>query len=472
MVSHPYIPNAEPHIKRAMLESIDAASIAELYADIPDELRLQEPLALPQPLPAESDLQQLLSRLLHKNRTTATHLSFLGGGCYDHYVPAVCDEINARGEFLTAYAGKTYTDHGKWQALFEFTSMMGELLEMDVVNIPTYDGYQAAATALRMAGRITQRPLVLAPDSIAPGMRAKFQDYCPPDVQLRWIPYDRATGCWDASALAQQLNQDVAAIFIENPSHLGVLEENVAAIIEMAHAHGALAVVYVNPITLGVLAPPASFGADIVCGDIQPLGIAMQYGGGHGGFIATHDDPRFVMEYPSRLYGIAPTSQPGEFGFGEVAFERTSFAHRENAREFTGTAANLWAITAGVYLALMGPQGMQELGETLVARAAYAMRRLNELPGVKAPHFRAAHFHEFVVNFTDTHLTVAEINRQLREQGIFGGYDLSKAFPRLGQAALYCITEQHTKADIDHLVHALGHILAPSFSSPSSEKTL
>jgi len=460
MPRHPYIPNAEPSIKQAMLEAIGAASIEELYADIPPELRLQEPLQVPPALTSEGDLRRFIGSILRKNHSTAEYLSFLGGGSYQHYVPAVCDEINARGEFLTAYAGKTYTDHGKWQALFEFTSMMGELLEMDVVNIPTYDGYQAAATALRMAGRITGRPKVLVADNISARLRSKLKDYCPPDVDIELIPHDPDTGAWDIQALSARMNDDVAAVYIENPNYWGVIEAQAPEIVALAHAHGALAAVYVNPITLGVMSPPASYGADIACGDIQPLGIHMQYGGGHGGFIATADDPRFVMEYPSRLYGIAPGSQPGEFGFGEVAFERTSFAHRDRAKEFTGTAANLWAITAGVYLALMGPQGMVELGETLLARAAYAMRHLNELPGVRAPYHKSAHFHEFVVDFSATGLTVAEINQKLRQQGIFGGHDLSAEFPQLGESALYCITEQHTQADIQHLVQALATIIA------------
>ena len=460
--THPYIPNAEPRVKRAMLDAIGAESIEELYADIPAELRLQGSLDLPPPLPSEAELERYLRELLQKNQSCDEYVSFLGAGCYQHHVPAICDEINARGEFLTAYAGKTYTDHGKFQALFEFTSMMGELLNMDVVNIPTYDGYQAAATALRMAARITGRHEVLLPHFISPRLRAKIQDYGPPDVTtIRDLPQHPHTGRVDLTALEQALAEDeVAAVFLENPGYLGMLEDQAPQVTALAHAHGALAVVYVNPITLGLLAPPADYGADIVCGDIQPLGIHMQYGGGHGGFIATHDDPRFVMEYPSRLYGIAPTEEPGEWGFGEVAFERTSFAHRERAKEFTGTAANLWAITAGVYLALMGPQGMVELGETLVARAAYAMHRLNQLPGVRAPRFAAAHFHEFVVDFHATGLTVAEINRHLRAHGIFGGHDLSASFPELGQSALYCITERHTQADIDRLVHTLDKVIS------------
>ena len=165
------------------------------------------------------------------------------------------------------------------------------------------------------------------------------------------------------------------------------------------------------------------------------------------------------MEYPSRLFGIAPTRVPGEYGFGDVAYERTSFAVREEGKEWVGTAAALWGITAGVYLALLGPQGMVELGEGTMARARYAMIRLDEIEGVKTPIFHAPHFQEFAVNFDGTGRTVAEINAMLLRHGIFGGKDLSAEFPELGQSALYCVTEVHTQADIDQLASRIREVV-------------
>jgi glycine dehydrogenase subunit 1 len=207
------------------------------------------------------------------------------------------------------------------------------------------------------------------------------------------------------------------------------------------------------------LRPPVEYGADIVCGDIQPLGMHMQFGGGQAGFIATRDEEEYVAEYPSRLFGIAPTSVPGEYGFGDVAYERTSFAVREEGKEWVGTAAALWGITAGVYLALMGPQGMAEIGEGIMARSRYAMLEMNKLEGVKAPVFQSPHFKEFVVNFDGTGRTAAEINKALLAQEIFGGKDLTKEFPELGNSALYCVTEVHAKDDIDRLVNALKEVV-------------
>jgi glycine dehydrogenase subunit 1 len=414
---------------------------------------------LPEPLLAEVALQRHVRGILTRNLTCDDHLNFLGAGCYQHYVPAVCDEVNQRSEFLTAYAGEPYEDHGRFQALFEYTSMMAELLEMDVVSVTMYDGFQAAATAIRMAARMTGRRKALLAGTLGRDKLSKIRDYCRPDVDIQLLPFDPMTGLMDVDALRSALSDQTAAVFFENPSYLGFLESQAAEIASLAHARGAECVVSVDPISLGILAPPGAYGADIVCGDIQPLGMHMQFGGGHAGFLASRDEPRYVMEYPTRLFGVAPTRVPGEFGFGDVAYERTSFAVREQGKEWVGTAAALWGITAGVYMALMGPQGFVEIGEGILRRAHYAAKRLGAIPGVRAPHLQSPYLKEFVVNFDGTGKTVAEIHRGLLAQRIFGGKDLSREFPEMGQSALYCVTEVHTQADLDRLAEALQEVL-------------
>lgn len=224
---------------------------------------------------------------------------------------------------------------------------------------------------------------------------------------------------------------------------------------DIAHSHGALSLEGADPTSLGVIAPPSHYGADIVCGDIQSLGVHMNFGGGHGGFLASRDEKEFVMEYPFRLFGITKTSCEGEWGFGDVAYERTSFAQREEGKEFVGTMAALWGIAAGVYLSLMGPNGMRELGKSIMQKSQYAMQQLSKIDGVKAPLFNSPHFKEFVVDFNGTGSTVEDINKYLLRHGIFGGKDLSKEFPSLGACALYCVTEVHTKEDIDRLASSL-----------------
>ena len=457
---YPYIPNSEPKIKAQMLKGVGATSVEEFYGDIPVELRFNGKMNLPAPFTSEYALRRHVEGILGKNKTTKQYLNFLGAGCYQHHVPAVCDEINSRGEFLTAYAGEPYDDHGRFQALFEYTSMMAELLEMDVVNVPTYDGFQAAATALRMACRITNRTQVLLAGTMGRDQLSKIRDYLKPDIEIELVEHNTQTGGMDLHNLKKLLTPETAAVYFENPSYLGYLEVNGSEIADMAHKQDALCIVNVDPISLGVLAPPIRYGADLVCGDIQSLGMHMQFGGGQAGFIASRDEEKFVMQYPSRLFGIVPTSVPGEYGFGDVAYERTSFAKREEGNEWVGTASALWGITAGVYLALMGPQGMKEIGEEILYRSRHAKQEIGKINNVNTEVFDAPHFKEFVVNFDATGKRVITINQALLERGIFGGKDLSHEFPWLGESALYCFTEVHTKEDIDRLVSSLKEVLA------------
>lgn len=457
---HPYIPNSEPKVKAQMLREVDASSVDDLYEDVPSELRFKGKLALPEPMPSEYALRRHVEEIMARNISTRSTLNFLGAGCYQHHVPAVCDEINQRGEFLTAYAGEPYDDHGRFQALFEYCSMMGELLDMDVVNVPTYDGYQAVATSLRMACRITGRNRVLLPTTIARDLLAKVQDYLKPEIKIEFVARDPKTGGMQLDDLEKKLETDTAAVFFENPSYLGFLETKGTEISALTHRHSALVVVSVDPISLGVITPPVRYGADIVCGDIQPLGMHMQFGGGQAGFIASMDDEKIVRQYPSRLFGISPTRIPGEYGFGDVYYDRTSFAKREAGNEWVGTAAALWGITAGVYLALMGPQGMKEIGEGILYRSRYARQEIKKIRGVRTDVFTAPTFKEFLVNIDGTGKKISDLNQALLQKGIFGGKDLTMEFPWAGESALYCFTEVHTKGDIDRLVTSLEEVLS------------
>lgn len=448
--THPYIPNTAPAVKAEMLAAVGAASVDEFYADVPHDLRVPGLLDLPAPLPAEQDLVRHVRGILGRNRPTDEVLSFLGGGTYQHHVPAVVDEVIRRSEFLTAYAGEPYEDHGRFHALFEYQSLMAELLAMDVVNVPTYDGFQAAATGLAMAGRLTGRSRVLVCSDILPAKLSKVVDYVRADLTLQHVP--TTGGVADVDAVVAALGDDVAAIWIETPSATGAVETRIAAMADAAHGVGAVVVVGTDPIGYGVLTPPSLQGADIVTGDIQSLGLHQWFGGAHAGFIAVHDDPRFVMELPSRLFGLESTTVPGEYGFGDVAYDRTSFAHREEGKEWVGTAAALWGIAAGVHLALMGPQGMADLGELLLARTAYAQQRLAAIPGVSLGD-DALHLREFTVSFA--HVTAAEVVRTLRAEGIEPG------IPVGARTLLVCVTDATTQADIDRLADAIASALVP-----------
>ncbi|GAB1475457.1 aminomethyl-transferring glycine dehydrogenase subunit GcvPA [Bacillota bacterium] len=458
--NHPYIPNSVPLVQEEMLKEIGLSSLEDLHAEIPEELRLNRSMNLPPAIMSEHELRKHVEKLLAENKNCKTYLNFLGAGCYQHYVPAICDEINSRGEFLTAYGGEAYNDHGRFQALFEYQSLMAELLDFDVVNVPTMDGAQAASTAIRMAGRINGRKEVLVPKAMDREKYLTMRNYGRPAVELIEVNYESHSGRLDLNDLKRKLSGRTAAVYFDNPNFFGIIEEAAQEIADLAHEAGALCVVGVDPITLGILAPPSHYGADIICGDLQPLGMHMNYGGGQSGFISTRDEEKFVMEFPSRLFGLAPTTVPGEYGFGDVAYDRTSFGHhREHGKEYVGTQAALWGITAGVYLSTMGPVGMEEVGDTIVKNSHYAMTCLSGVPGIKTDRFSGSFFKEYVIDFNKSGKTVAEINKLLLAKGIFGGYDLSVNYPELGQCALYCVTEVHCKEEIDQLAEALNSIV-------------
>ena len=280
-----------------------------------------------------------------------------------------------------------------------------------------------------------------------------------PFASVETVARDPETGTTDLADLRARVSAETAAVVIESPGYLGLIETEAAEIAAIVHGAGALLIAGVDPISLGVLAAPADYGADLVVGDLQPLGIHMYAGGGNGGFIASRDEARFVAEYPSILFSIAPAQEGDGFGFAWSTMERTSYDTRHDATDYTGTTQWLWGIGAAVYLSLLGADGMAELGRGIMQRACYAAERISRLPGVSVPYMERPFFKEFAVDFSATGSTVAAVNAALREAGIHGGKDLSREFPALGESSLYCVTELHGAAEIDRLVAALGEAI-------------
>jgi glycine dehydrogenase subunit 1 len=452
--AHPYMPNSDPGIKREMLKEIGVQSVEELFADIPEGTRLKKRLQLP-PAKSEYQVRREVEAILSRNKTCGDLVSFLGAGCWPHYVPAVCDEINSRSEFLTAYAGDVYSDLGRYQAFFEFQSMIGNLVAMDVVGFPWYSWGSVSADSARMAVMITDRHEILTPRTVSPDRLSIMRRHCEGLADVKLIENDPVSGQASLDDMRSKISSRTAAVYIENPTYLGFVESQCEEISKIAHDHGALLAVGVEPLSLGILTPPGEYGADIVCGEGQPLGIRMNFGGGLLGFLACRDIERFVSAMPHRLISITTTERKGEWGFTYVLPERTMFAARDKARSFTGTATALWAITAAVYLSLLGPNGLRELAEVIMQKSHYAMKRMSEIRGIKVPIFKSCHFEEFTANFDATEKTVSQVNKVLLSSGMIGGKDISKEFPELGNTALYCVTEMHTSADIDRLAAAL-----------------
>jgi glycine dehydrogenase subunit 1 len=443
-----------------MLAEIGVSSVEEIYEEIPAELRFTGELNLPRdPLP-EADVARIVKSILEKNRTTADYLCFVGAGCYEHYSPALLAEVMGRSEFLTAYAGIEVTDHGRFMAMFEYQAMMGDLLEMDVVGSAVYDGSTASGDALQMASRVTGRRELVLTQNIDPDRLKVMLNYVGSWFDVVYVKDDPATGTMDLDDLREKVSEKTAAVYIENPGYLGVVQTRPEEIGRIAHRNGALLIVSVNPASLGVLAPPGQYDADIACGDGQPLGLPMTCGGARLGILACRNEHRLVHSLPMLMVGVLRTEVPGERAYTwHALFDRIFYGTREQARSISGTSSFLMALGAGVYMALLGPKGMRDLGVANMAKAAYAMSRLNKLAGVKTPVFEGPHFNEFLVDFSGTAKTVAEVNRALFERGILGGKDLSAEFPQLGQVALYCVTENRTQAEIDRLVHTLDEVL-------------
>jgi glycine dehydrogenase subunit 1 len=440
-VVHPYIPNSAPEVKAAMLKAVGAKSVEEFFEDVPDNLRVKGLLNLPPAVLAEEDLKKLILGKLKAN--DHERLMFLGQGTFAHGTPAVVAEVINRSEFLTAYAGEPYEDHGRFQALFEYQSLMGELLSCDVVTVPTYDGFQATATALAITQRVTGRSKVLLVSDTLPDKYSKVHDFLRRFTNLEVVP--TKDGIADLKQVQAKIDADVSCIWIETPSAYGAVETNISELAEIAHNVGAFCVVSTDPIMAGVIEPPANLGADITCGDIQSLGIGQWFGGGHGGFIAMADDPKLVMELPSRLFGVASTSVEGEYGFGDVAYDRTSFAHREEGKEWVGTAAALWGIAAAVYLSLMGPKGMKEVAETIFQRTKYLQQRLTEIPGYQVQN-NGLNFREVLVK---SPIRTSEILKASRKQKLEAGVAIDD------NLLCICVTEQHSQEEIDLLIDFL-----------------
>ena len=454
---HPWMGNSLPDIKQRMLAEIGVDKIETLFEQIPQDHRLSGPLDLPAGIKAESALRRHLTDMMAKNESADTNLTFLGAGCWPHHVPAVVDEIVGRTEFLTPVWGSAQSDFGRNQAWFEYASQLGELLDMEVVGLPVYSWGCAIGHALRMAARLTKRREIVIAEVFDPERLSVVENYCEPTdmpnhIKVRRVKVDAKTGLIDLDDLKSKVSSKTAAVYFETPSYLGLFETNGAEIARIARQHGAETIVGVDPLTLGIVRPPADFGADIVVGPTQPLGVHMNCGGGVGGFMASRDEERYVREYNGFLVSITETQKAGQFGFGLASAHQTSYGMREEGKDWTGNSVYLWAIANAVYMSLLGPQGFREVGELIVTQSHYAALRLAEIPGVSI-RYSSGFFKEFVVDFSATGKTVGAINKKLRKHKIFGGKDLSAE--GMKQCALYCVTEVHSTADIDRLAAAV-----------------
>ena len=443
-----YIPHTEEDV-RQMLDTIGVPDLEDLFVGIPAADRLQRSLQLPPPA-AEGELLRELTRLAAGNATPASHLSFLGGGSYHHFIPAVVDQLISRSEFYTAYTPyQPEISQGTLQAIFEFQTLIFQLTGMDVANASMYDGASSCAEAVLMAVRVTRRRRVLLSAALHPEYRQTVASYCRYlDLELVEVPFDGSGGT-DLAELEGLIDDKTAAVVSGYPNVFGVIE-NLAAQAEIAHRHGARLVAAVaEPIALGLLKSPGELGADIVVGDGQSFGIPVGFGGPTVGFFASRQQD--LRALPGRLVGETVDSD-GNRGFVLTLSTREQHIRREKATSNICSNQGLCALMATIYLALMGKAGLREVAEQNLAKAAYARQAIAAIPGFSLP-FSAPSFNEFVVA---TPRSAAAVLGALQQQGILGGIDLARFYPQMTNRMLVCVTEQHSRADIETLVAALA----------------
>jgi glycine dehydrogenase subunit 1 len=441
-----------------MLKELGLKNIEELFTDIPEKIKFKGKLNIPGPF-SEVEVKRKIAKLLEKNVSSMDIPVFLGAGVWPHYVPAVVDAIIGRAEFATSYTPyQAEVSQGILQAQFEYQSMICELTGMDVANASMYDWATSLGEAALMASRLTKKTEFIIPHFIHPERKAVLKLMVEPaKIKIIEVNQDRETGQINLEDLKGKTSKNTAAIYIENPSYLGFLEEKAKEIGEIAHENKALYIVGVDPTSLGLLKAPGDYGADIVVGEGQPLGNSMNYGGPLLGIFACKEE--FVRQMPGRIIGLTTTKKQNQRAFCMALQTREQYIRREKATSSICTNEALCAVAAAVYLSLLGPKGLKRLGEIIMTKSNYTMKRLKEEVGVKTPLFKAIHFKEFTVNFDETGKTALEVHKKLLKEGVHGGKIIKEEFPELGETALYCVTEVHLKEDIDKLVEALKKVL-------------
>lgn len=443
----PYIPNT-PEEQRQMLESLGLSNLADLFVDIPENLKLKRHLDLPEPL-AEHQLLRHMSQLAEKNLHLDRCVSFLGAGAYDHIVPAVISHLISRGEFLTAYTPyQAEISQGVLQSIFEFQTLIANLTKMEAANASMYDGATALAEAALMACSVTNRRKVAAAANLDPHWLKILQVYLEnQDIELITIGYSLDTGLIDIDSVEPNLGPDLACVLVSQPSFFGSLDD-IHRIGGWIKSHKGLLVMAVDPISLGILKAPGEYGADIVVGDAGCLGNPISFGGPSVGFFAVAD-MKLVRKMPGRIVGQT-TDRDGNIGYVLTLQAREQHIRREKATSNICTNQALNALAATIYLALLGPQGIREVAYQCLQKTAYLRRKL-EAAGFRL-RFKAPVFKEFVLQ---ADWDWDEINERLLEHGYIGGFPLKRVDPNLADCVLIAVTEARTKAEMDQFVDLL-----------------
>ena len=457
---HPWIPITK-ETQESMLKAIGRENIEDLFKNIPEKYRLRYELDLPDSH-SELEITQRIHELAGKNRPGVDRRVFLGGGVSMHYIPAIVPAIAGRSEFVTSYTSyQAEVSQGMLQTLFEYQSLLAEILDIDVVNASMYDMATGLAEAARMAVRVKKgRSKFIVPASMNPEHYQVLETYSEPaGIELEKIKNDNESGLLSLSDLESKIDNQVAGVYIENPSYLGFIETQIDEIEKIVHNSKALLIAGVDILSLGLMRPPGDYGADIVIAEGQVLGSAIQYGGPLLGILGCKAERNLVYQLPGRLVGMTRTvDEPYERGFVLTLSPREQHIRREKATSNICTNQALAAVTAAIYLSTLGHKGLQTLSETIAFNSNYAAQKLDEIPGVKAPGIGSWIWKEFVVTFEKS-ITVKDVHDGLIERGFHGGIMLKQKFPHLGESMLFCVTELQNKESIDQLADAIREIV-------------
>src|SRR5687768_6096514 len=432
-----------------MLQQIGLEKAADLFATVPEQLRLTRDLDTPAAL-SELELLAGFERMAVRN-AGARRASFLGAGAYSHYIPTVVDHVISRSEFFTAYTPyQPEISQGTLQAIFEFQTLVCQLTGMDVANASMYDGSTALAEAVLMAERVTKRSKVIACGAIHPEYLEVVNTYVQhAGIELQHVDIDPSSA--QVAGGIAHLDEKTAAIVVQSPNFLGCLED-VSALAEQAHAVGALLIVAITEaMSLGLLRSPGDAGADIVIAEGQSFGVPVSFGGPYVGLFATRD--KYARQIPGRLVGEAYDKQ-GRRGFVLTLATREQHIRREKATSNICTNEGLIALAATVYMETMGRRGLRDVAVQCAQKAAYTARRIAEIEGFSLP-FSAPRFNEFVVRAPGN--AAALLSRLATEHGINGGLPLSRYFKDRPNDFLVCVTEINTRAEIDALINGLAN---------------
>jgi glycine dehydrogenase subunit 1 len=442
-----YILNT-PDDQRAMLEAIGVASLDELFAQIPPALRFNRELNIP-PALSEIELTAHMTELAGKNVAAGQKVCFLGGGSYDHFVPAIVDYVASRGEFYTSYTPyQPEVSQGNLQATFEYQTLITELTGMDVSNASLYDGGSAAAEAVLMSISVTQRHgrVVLAA-SVHPEYRRTIATYLT-NLDIEIVTVGANDGTTSPEELARAVTDETACIVVQQPNFFGCIED-MDALAKTAHERGSLLVVAFDPISLGLLKRPGDYGADIVVAEGQSLGTPMQFGGPYLGIMACRE--QFVRRMPGRIAGQT-VDRRGKRCWVLTMQTREQHIRREKATSNVCTNQGLFALRAAVYLAALGPHGLRELAESCVRKAHYASKQLTRGDRLSMAFDRPT-FKEFVVR--DSADAIDELLAAALDEGYFAGVPLGRWYPELSDCMLVCVTEKRTRQEIEGLAACL-----------------